>query len=1194
MANDSPHSTENGVAENAGGTQDSRKTIFVAGLGMVGIAFVEKVLNLDDAGRYRIVTCGEEIHLAYNRVALTEYFQHRSIEKLYLNPPEWYASQSPDRFTFHTSETVLSINSSEHTVTTSNRTIPYDYCILATGSEAALPVYVDPKIKGVFVYRNIADLEGLLAYASAGRGLNGKVAVIGGGLLGLEAAKAAYDLDTVSKVTIVNRRGYPLSRQLDAHGGEIVLRRIEAMGVEVLTNASPSGLITAQDGDGMYLTGLTMQDGSTLDCEIMIFAVGITPRDDLARASGIQCLASGKHGIVVNDHLETSAPDVYAIGECASWKGETYGLIGPGIEMADILAFNFTQTETSVGGFKKRQMNPPDLSTKLKLMGVDVASFGDFFAEQRLARSSSSAQALQVKKPSPATSAPLSHDQQDPNKSRDEQPHVSGAVFTSAQTNGPTLTVESSASSGIANSADGSGLGSEADKKADEKEGRKDASAPRKRHGAAAASEGPIETLTYRDPFAGVYKKYIFSADGKYLLGGMMVGDTSDYVKLVSLVKKKKLLEVPPSQFILGSNSGSEESGADLDDDTQICSCHNVSKGDIVACVKNGLDTLNAIKSKTKAGTGCGGCVPIMTNIFKAEMKKNGAELSNNLCPHFAMSRADIFNVVSIKKLKTFPEIMSAIGVNKDAVGCEICKPAIGSILSSLFNEHVMEKVHHANQDTNDRFMANIQRNGTFSVVPRVPAGEITPDKLIVLGQVAKKYNLYSKITGGQRVDLFGAQKADLPSIWKELIDAGFESGHAYGKALRTVKSCVGTSWCRYGVGDSVGLAVQLEERYKGIRSPHKFKGGVSGCVRECAEAQSKDFGLIATDKGWNIFICGNGGANPRHATLFARDVPPSRVIRILDRFLMYYIRTADRLMRTARWLESMEGGIEKLKKVVLEDELGICSDLEQEMDSLVGTYYDEWRSVVNDPERQKQFRQFTNTDERQPQIEQIVERGQPRPADWAKSFPPTHLKPEHIPTPKEKWEWRKLAKVSDLTPTEVGTTSCAVRYGDSQLAIFHVPRRGYFATQQMCPHKRAFVLEHGLIGDDPNTGALYVSCPMHKRNFTLATGDCLNDDSYSILAFDVKVASPDDEDSDVLVLLPSPDELDAVIGTSKWMVRRATAELLDRSSGGGIEIVGPDGLSMEGRTGEVVNGSAGCGTGGGVEVGCGDKKLEW
>lgn len=470
-----------------------------------------------------------------------------------------------------------------------------------------------------------------------------------------------------------------------------------------------------------------------------------------------------------------------------------------------------------------------------------------------------------------------------------------------------------------------------------------------------------------------------------------MVGDCSDFVKLVSIIKKKKALNVPPSQFIVGSK-GAEDDGADLDDDAQICSCHNVTKAAVAKCVKDGgCDTIGDIKAKTKAGTGCGGCMPLVTNIFNAEMKKAGKSVSNNICIHFNYSRADLFNIVRIKKLDSFTKIMEECGNDKNSLGCELCKPVIGSLISSTagINKHVMDPVHHANQDTNDRFLANIQRDGTYSVVPRMAAGEVTPDKLIVLAQVAQKYNLYTKITGGQRIDLFGAMKQDLPDIWETLVKAGFESGHAYGKSLRTVKSCVGSSWCRYGIGDSVGLAVQLEERYKGVRAPHKIKGGVSGCVRECAEAQGKDFGLIATDKGWNIYLGGNGGANPRHALLFMTDVAPTDVVKYLDRFLMFYIQTADKLTRTARWLENFDGGLEKLRKIIVDDELGICEQLDKDMQALVGTYECEWTRVVNEPERRKQFRQHVNTPAKTRNIELIQERKQTRAADWPKDFPP-------------------------------------------------------------------------------------------------------------------------------------------------------------------------------------------------------------
>ncbi|KDQ57287.1 hypothetical protein JAAARDRAFT_194442 [Jaapia argillacea MUCL 33604] len=1133
------------------------KTIVVVGLGMVGIAFIEKLLNLDEEKRYRLVTCGEESHLAYNRVALTDYFQHRSVEKLYLNDVQWYAKQDPDRFLFHIGEQVTSLDPIAHSVTTSKgRTITYDHCVLATGSESVLPPYIPPeraeKTKGVFVYRNISDLDKILAYSEEEGIRGGRTVVVGGGLLGLEAAKALFDLNTISHVSIINRQAYPLSRQLDNEGGEIVLRRIEAMGVQVLTKTTVKDITTSPSG---VFTGLTLNDDSHLPSSMVIFAIGITPRDDLARKAGLKCHA--KAGILVDDSLKTSVEDVWAIGECASWKGNTYGLIAPGsksyfytflvlrfgtemkgwvVEMADILAFNFTQVQTDVGGFSPRQMNMPDLSTKLKLMGVDVASFGDYFADKL-----SNGSTRKVGMPKVEVVAPTSNEL----NGQDTRPKklvwevkVDDIVTGSGSASGETI-----------------GVKVEIPKASEKAAGH--AHSAKKR-----ALEGPVECLTYRDPFSFVYKKYIFTADGKYLLGGMMVGDTSDYVKLVSLVKKKKPIEAPPSEFIVGSRKG-EDDGGDLDDDTQ-----NVTKGSIVNCVKGGVENINDLKAKTKVGTGCGGCMPLVTNIFKAELKKAGVTVTNNICAHFAMSRQELFGVVKIRKLKTFTQIMEAVGANGESVGCELCKPVIGgilrsrrrvsqiechqgSILSSLFNEPVMDPAHHANQDTNDRFLANIQRNGTFSVVPRIAAGEITPDKLIRLGQVAQKYKLYTKITGGQRIDLFGAQKQDLPDIWEELIEAGFESGHAYGKALRTVKSCVGSTWCRYGIGDSVGMAIYLEERYKGIRSPHKIKGGVSGCVRECAEAQSKDFGLIATDKGWNIFLAGNGGANPRHATLFATDVPPSKVVSILDRFLMYYIQTADKLMRTARWVEQFDGGIERLKKILLDDELGICSELEKEMNDLVGTYTDEWRGVLQDPLRRKQFRQFVNTDERRPQIEQIKERGQERPADWPKQFPAAKIRLSTIHTPKSQWKWRRLATVQDLMPSQAGTTSVAAKYGDSQLAIFHVAKKGYYATQQMCPHKRAFVLDHGIVGDDPS-GNLYISCPLHKRNFRLTDGECLNDDDYSILAFDVK-----EESHNLFVLLPDSDELDAIIGTSKWMVRRATAEVVDRGGGDGIEIAG-------------------------------------
>ncbi|KAJ9104552.1 hypothetical protein QFC21_002049 [Naganishia friedmannii] len=1106
----------------------TRTRVFVVGLGMVGIAFIEKMLAQDVEGRYQIITCGEEPHFAYNRVGLTEYFNYRDVSKLYLNQPEWYTQQDQDKFQFHVGEQVTYVDTEKKIVTSTKGQYEYDICVIATGSDAA-------------------DLEKIITYAEKPE-IN-SATVVGGGLLGLEAAKAAYDLsEHLKEVSIINRQAYPLSRQLDADAGEMVMRKIEEMGVKCMTKVDVKSMLTKKDpeDDMDVFTGFEFSDDEILPADMVIMAVGITPRDDLARVSGIATADRG--GIAVGDDLMTSAKDVYALGECASWRGNTYGLIGPGVEMADILAFNLCQTQTALGAFRPRKMNSPDLSTKLKLMGVDVASFGDFFADKANGR---------PQQPLVETVRNMGKPDH-PNSKNLMSNHVPGESGVPQMSDGPPTKINTDRIVKI--------------------------------H--TPPTQEPIKCLTYKI----IYKKYIFSANGKHLLGGMMVGDCSDFVKLVSIIKKKKALDVAPSQFIVGAKSG-EDDGADLDDDAQICSCHNVTKDAVAKCVKSGgCETIGDIKAKTKAGTGCGGCMPLVTNIFNAEMKKAGKSVSNNICIHFNYSRADLFNIVRIKKLDSFTKIMEECGLDKDSLGCEYCKPVIASLISSTagINKHVMDPAHHANQDTNDRFLANIQRDGTYSVVPRMAAGEVTPDKLLVLAQVAQKYDLYTKITGGQRIDLFGAMKQDLPDIWEELVNAGFESGHAYGKSLRTVKSCVGSTWCRYGIGDSVGLAVQLEERYKGVRAPHKIKGGVSGCVRECAEAQGKDFGLIATDKGWNIYLGGNGGANPRHAQLFATDVIPTDVVKYIDRFLMFYIQTADKLTRTARWMENFDGGLEKLRKIIIDDELGICEQLDKDMNALVGTYECEWTRVVNEPERRKQFRQHVNTNAKTRNIELIQERKQTRAADWPKDFPSEKMSEAMIRTPKPDWNWRKVCQMADLTPTQAATTSCAVKIGDSQIAIYHVPKRGLFASQQMCPHKRAFVLDHGIIGEDKNNN-VYVSCPLHKRNFILdphskdssagsadvQKGSCSTDSDYSIITFEAK-----EQDGDVYLLLPPEDALDDAIGTSKWMVKQATADVYGRGAATAVE---PKSIELVGPKDEIdPNG------GRTARAGCGDNKLDW
>jgi nitrite reductase (NAD(P)H) len=582
-----------------------------------------------------------------------------------------------------------------------------------------------------------------------------------------------------------------------------------------------------------------------------------------------------------------------------------------------------------------------------------------------------------------------------------------------------------------------------------------------------------------------------------------------------------------------------------------------VTKGDITKTIKEGTcKTVNEIKTCTKAGTGCGGCIPLVTSIFNKTMADMGQEVKNHLCSHFPFSRAELFHIVMIKKLDSFESIMGQRG-EPGSSGCELCKPAIASILASLFNKPIVDPGRRGLQDTNDKFLANIQRNGTFSVVPRVPGGEITPDKLAAIARVAKKYNLYCKITGGQRIDMFGARKQDLLDIWTELIESGLESGHAYAKSLRTVKSCVGSSWCRFGIGDSTGLAIRIEERYKSIRSPHKLKGAVSGCVRECAEAQNKDFGLIATEKGFNIFVGGNGGAKPRHSELLAIDVPVNDVIPILDRYLIFYIRTADKLQRTARWIENLPGGIKYLRQVILEDTLGICAELEKQMQELVSSFFCEWTEAVKSPERRKQFQQFANTEENiVDTIEPTIERGQQRPSNWVSESVTEDFK-------GTKWSelsWQPIVEALKFRDIATGDSN-AVKRGDTQLAIFKVKGK-YYCTQQMCPHKRAFILSDGLIGEDssPDKQKLWVSCPLHKRNFELngdEAGKCGNDESLNIATFPVE----ERDDGWVYVKLPPVEELDAVLGTEKWKIRQ------------GDDSKSRDLKAMKGKKGVVVNG---------------------
>ncbi len=870
--------------------------VVVIGNGMVGYKFCEKLISKANSHQFNITVFGEEIRPAYDRVHLSEYFAGKTAEDLTLAPASWYAENN---ITLHLGDPIAQINRVEKTVDShKGLTVSYDILIMATGSAAFVPPIKGSEKNGVFIYRTIEDLEMMTAWAKRTK----KGAVIGGGLLGLEAAKAMIDLG-VTDTSVIEFAPRLMPRQIDELGSNVLQSKLENLGLKIFTSTHTSEIL----GDDC-ITGMQFANDSKIEVDMLIISAGIKPRDELAKLSGLTIGQRG--GIAVNEKLQTSDKSIYAIGECALLEGMIYGLVAPGYEMADVVATNLVSQNASKGeaspnpskggaldpanlenhlqiaasaliptlGGGGASFAPYDMSTKLKLIGVDVASFGDPFA---------------------------------------------------------------------------SGNG--------------------------------IKSIVINDTNKGVYKRINISADGKTLLGGILVGEAEQYNMLLQTVKNKVVLPPNPADVILGSRGGEEAAGAGvtgLPEEALICSCEAVTKGTICGSVtEGGCETIDAIKKCTKAGTGCGGCVPMIKDLMLHTLKIQGKIVHNVLCEHFNHSRQELFDLVKINKLKTYDEVLNMFGKGD---GCELCKPPVASILASLWNEIILKKGNDTAQDSNDRFLANIQKGGTYSVVPRVAGGEITPDKLIAIGQVAKKYNLYTKITGGQRIDMFGAHLNDLPNIWEELIDAGFESGHAYGKSLRTVKSCVGSTWCRFGLHDSVSFAIQIEERYRGLRSPHKLKGGVSGCIRECAEAQSKDFGIIATEKGWNLYVCGNGGSKPQHAILLASDIDEATCVKYLDRFLMFYVKTADPLTRTATWLNKMEGGIGYLKTVVIGDALGMNAQWESDMANHVNTYECEWKAAIETPELRKRFSHFVNApEEKDPTVKFDALRDQGKAKDW-------------------------------------------------------------------------------------------------------------------------------------------------------------------------------------------------------------------
>ena len=827
---------------------DVKKRIVVVGNGMVGHHFVEQ-LHQSEANVDITVLCGES-RLAYDRVYLSSFFSGATAEDLALTTPAQYAQWGVNVVT---NAMVTDIDRTQQQVTTQDgQSFDYDKLILATGSYPFVPPIPGNDQEHCLVYRTIDDLLAIEASAKVSK----VGVVVGGGLLGLEAANALKQAGLQTHV--VEFAPQLMAVQLDHAGGDLLKEKIESLGVSVHTQKATQVIEAGEQ----CRYKMVFADNSVLETDMILFSAGIRPSDQLGKTAS---LALGERGgIVIDNQCVTSDPNIYAIGECALWDNKIFGLVAPGYAMARVAVSHLTDGD--------KQFTGADMSTKLKLMGVEVGSIGD--AHER----------------------------------------TPGAL-----------------------------------------------------------------SYTYLNQPEGVYKKLVVDSAQQKVLGAVLVGDTSEYDTLLQYALNDITLPEHPESLILPSSDNAPALGVDaLPDTASICSCLNVTKGDIVAAIDSGCCSVADVKGQTKASSGCGGCAALLKNVVDGELEKRGVEVSKAICEHFNHTRQELFHIVKVNGIRTFEELLTQHG---EGLGCDVCKPAVGSILASVYNEYILDKAHLPLQDTNDIYLGNMQKDGTYSIVPRVPGGEITPEKLILLGEIAKEYQLYTKITGGQRIDLFGARVEQLPDIWQKLVDGGFETGHAYAKALRTVKSCVGSTWCRYGVQDSVGAAIDLENRYKGLRGPHKIKFAVSGCTRECAEAQSKDIGVIATEQGWNLYVCGNGGMKPRHADLFATDLDTETLIKYIDRVLMFYVKTADRLQRTSVWMDNLEGGLSYLQDVVISDALGINEELESQMNDVVDAYQCEWKTTLENEEARKRFRQFVNSSESDSNIQFVSERGQVRPA---------------------------------------------------------------------------------------------------------------------------------------------------------------------------------------------------------------------
>ncbi|GAA2581954.1 NADPH-nitrite reductase [Winogradskya consettensis] len=800
--------------------------LVVIGNGMAGVRTVEEILAR--GGGFEITVFGDEPYGNYNRIMLSNVLAGVQDEAgIFLNDLSWYADNA---ITLHTGTRIARIDRfAKQVYAEDGSATAYDKLIIATGSRAFVPPI--PGIhrpgrgyhQGVFAFRTLDDTRAMIRYARE----HERAVVIGGGLLGLEAARGLQN--HLGHVTLVHAAGHLMNAQLDAQGGAILRRSVEQLGIDIVTGAHTTEILGKHE-----VTGVRLKDGRVLDCDVVVVAAGIRANATVAETAGLVV----ERGIVVDDQMRAQdEPDIYAVGECAQHRGETYGLVAPLWEQAKVLADHLTGRDPHAAYHGSR------VATKLKVAGVDVAAMGVKEAE------------------------------------RDDD-----------------------------------------------------------------------ETLVFSEPRKGIYKSVVIR-DGR-LIGATLVGDVSKVAFLMQAFDRG--LALPEDRVELMFDLGgppAEVSAAELADDAQVCNCNGVSKATIVQTVHGGCRTVSGVMDRTRAGKGCGTCKGLVQQIVEWAA---GGEAEEDpgaswYVPGVPMPKPELMHAIRTHGLRSVSSVFATLvpGGEEDAKS----KMGLASLLKMMWGaEYVDERDARF---INDRVHANIQRDGTFSVVPQMKGGVTTPAQLRRIAEVAERHDVpMVKLTGGQRIDLLGVPKEKLPQIWAEL---DMPSGYAYGKSFRTVKTCVGSDYCRFGVGDSTALGIAIEERFQGIEGPGKMKLAVTGCPRNCAEAYVKDLGVVAVDGGrWEIYVGGAAGAHVRKGDLLATVGSADEVITLTGRFLQYYRENANWLERTYAFVPRV--GIEHLRAIVVDDAEGLAADLDAAMAASVAGYRDPWKERA-EPVTPGQFR---------------------------------------------------------------------------------------------------------------------------------------------------------------------------------------------------------------------------------------------